>query len=108
MVHGFVSSVPPKHGKKQLPTGHYRRKKMSLEERYQCSVCEQCYDDDYDAEQCCPTEIYSFLQCTECKEQYDDYSIKECLSDECIQKRQIVTHKELELAGQQYLFTPHE
>lgn len=46
---------------------------MSVEAKrvYMCSVCESVHDNEYQAEECCPPEVWELWQCPFCEETHD-------------------------------------
>lgn len=46
---------------------------MTLEAKrvWMCSVCETVHDNEYEAEECCPPEVWEMYQCPVCDETHD-------------------------------------
>ena len=47
---------------------------MTLEVKkvWMCSVCESVHDEEWQAEECCPPEVWEMYQCPVCDEVFDD------------------------------------
>lgn len=74
---------------------------------YQCPVCGELYDDDYDAKRCCPNEAerVTVWKCGNCDTTYDeqDHARTCCWDGETDLEPYRPTPQELEIAGQQRL-----
>lgn len=50
---------------------------------YTCDNCGCFWDSQYEASDCCPTDIWDAYQCDECQEIHDDFTSAEfCCPDE--------------------------
>jgi hypothetical protein len=74
---------------------------MNTKLRYECNECSEIHDDSYDAAHCCPRydEVYECGHCHKMFGSSEDAADK-CCSDVDEDALPIITHAELEAAGQ--------
>ena len=74
---------------------------MNAELKYECTECGDIYDDSHEAAHCCP-QFYEVYQCGHC---HKSFSSSEDAADDCCEDvdkdaKPMITHAELEAAGQ--------
>ena len=73
--------------------------------KYSCGECGELHDDEVDAAECCPPEIWKAYVCGHCGENhhYDEEAAEECCADVDPDAPQPIDKAELEAAGQMRL-----